>query len=146
MNKKYNNEIYIENTTNIQEELAFKHVGQIRRFLGYDTVVVFYRFYFDSSRHAREEYCISFYKNSSKEDIDNRLKKLNKYKKIRFWEVSELVKLDKNGFNKIINEATSRELKLMKQHLISQLGNDNYMKVVSHINRNFNCPAVSKDH
>ena len=34
----------------------------------------------------------------------------------------------------------------MKQHLISQLGNDNYMKVVSHINRNFNCPAVSKDH
>lgn len=142
---KKSKEVFIESVTKTRNEISFTHIGHIKKHLGYDTMVVFYRFYIDGSKHPREEYRIGLYKKNAEEEIEKRLKKLNKYKRYRFWEVSALVELNKEGFNKIFNEATTKELKMMQMELAYHLGAENYMKVLYHVNRFNFCPSITKD-
>lgn len=133
--KKHSKEVVITDVTETRKDFSFSHIGHIRKHLGYDTMVVFYRFYIDGSKHPREEYTMEFYKKNAAEDIEFRLKELNKYKHYRFWEVAQTVELNAVGFNWILNEADTRELKMMKMTLLHHLDDKNYANVLRHVNR-----------
>lgn len=134
--KKQNKRVYIENIEETRKDFTLNAIGQVRKHLGYENVVVFSRFFITPSGFPDTDYTIRFYKKDPEEDIELELEELNKRKRTRFWEVSTIIKLNPAGFNMIFNEATTFELKFAKMCILRHLGDKNYAKVLRYINRN----------
>lgn len=137
-------EVFIENKKETRKIFSIDTIGDIRKHLGYETIVVFSRFFIHPSRFGDIEYCVHFYKKNAEADIDLTLKELNKHKRTRFWEATNIIKLNPAGFNLIFNEATTHELKLAKMYILSHLGDKNYANVLRYINRKIYCEKPLK--
>lgn len=149
---KSEKEVFIMENTNekniAQEEekkvIPFEKmtITQIRKFLGFQTIVLF-KIVKPAPKgwHGSkwiEEHEIRCYKSKDQyeKDVEDHLKELNKRKRRHFWKATALT-LNVAGFEKLVNETTSDELKTIKYYVAKKLGAENYFNMIIHVNRHY---------
>lgn len=122
----------------IEEIINIHSIVSIRKALRFDTIVLFRFVWVDRWSNVQEESHFRFFK--KREDhttaVEEELKELNKYKRRNFWKAT-VIELDVDGFEKVFNEATTHELKMIKNELMYKLGPVNFYNTVAHLNRKF---------
>ncbi|MGM0112140.1 hypothetical protein [Enterococcus sp. DIV0187] len=137
-NTTANTKTNIIDYSEITESIDIHSIVSIRKALGFDTIVLFRIVWVDRWSNVQEESHFRGFK--KREDhaaaVEAELKELNKYKRSNFWKAT-VVELDVDGFEKVFNEASTTELKMIKNKLMRRLGTVNFYNTVAHINRKF---------
>ena len=143
VNSKQNSNI--QESSEIQEDNTFTDIRRIRKRLGFHSIAVFSRYYKDGFRNDHIEVDVQYYpRNTTTEEVELHLKELNKRKRTYFWHYTH-IELTPEGLNQIINLAENREIKYMKMSILEKLNAEEYVKLVTYVNRNIHKEYMEND-
>lgn len=143
VNSKQNSNI--QKNSEIQEDNTFTDIRRIRKRLGFHSIAVFSRYYKDGFRTDHIEVDVQYYpRNTTTEEVELHLKELNKRKRTYFWHYTH-IELTPEGLNQIINLAEDREIKYMKMSILEKLNAEEYVKLVTYVNRNIHKEYMEND-
>lgn len=129
----------------VQEDNTFTDIRKIRKRLGFYSIAVFSRYYKDGFNNKHFEVDIQYYpKDTASEEVEVHLKELNKRKRTYFWHYTH-IELTPEGLNQIINLAENREIKYMKMSILEKLSAEEYVKLVTYVNRNIHKEYMKND-